>query len=75
MMHISNQPACSSFDGQLAHTVKTAIQITLIINQYDDLSLSNGGGFAASLFLHAKISRVITEKWYLNIRVEMERKK
>lgn len=44
-----------------AHTVNTAIQTTLIINQYDDLSLSNGGGLEASRVLHAKISRVITK--------------
>ena len=49
----------------LAHTVNTAIQITLIINQYDDLSLSKGGGLDASLFFHAKISRVITKKMVL----------
>lgn len=41
--------------------MKTAIQITLMMNQYDDLTLSKGGGIVASLFLHAKISRVITK--------------
>ena len=49
----------------LERTVKTAIQITLIINQYDDLSLSKGGGSDASLFFHAKISRVITKNMVL----------
>ncbi len=56
--------------GKLAHTVKTAIQITLIINQYEDLSLSKGGGLDASLFLHAKISRVI-----MKMVLESEEKK
>lgn len=40
------------------HTVKTAMQIVAMINHFADRYLSNGGGLAASRFLHAKISRV-----------------
>ena len=41
-----------------ACTVKMAMHRVLNIKTLEDLYLSNGGGFAASLFLHARTSRL-----------------
>lgn len=59
---------CSSFsffigavERERRRTVKTAMQMVLSINEYEDLYFNSGGGVEESLLLHAKISRVMIE--------------
>lgn len=61
--HIKKCPAFALAEAVIASTeeactVKMAMQRVLNMKTLEDLYLSNGGGFAASLFPHARTSRL-----------------